>query len=81
MMNRLVQEQRNLLEKKKKIQVISTADESVSSRKDISTVDESINSRYSRRRRSVDGAGTKKFSRKLQLDIQQMREALDWNKL
>ncbi|KZT76471.1 hypothetical protein F511_46505 [Dorcoceras hygrometricum] len=61
---------------------ISTADESVSSRKKkkkkkkisfISTVDESINSRYSRRRRSVDGAGTKKFSRKLQLEIQQMR--------
>ncbi|KZV22668.1 hypothetical protein F511_42278 [Dorcoceras hygrometricum] len=40
----------------------------------ISTVDESINSRYSRRRRrSVDGAGTKKFSRKLQLKIQQIR--------
>ncbi|KZV41346.1 cysteine protease [Dorcoceras hygrometricum] len=38
---------RSLL-KKKKIQVISTADESVSSRKDISTVDESINSRYPR---------------------------------
>ncbi|KZT76081.1 hypothetical protein F511_46894 [Dorcoceras hygrometricum] len=76
MMNQLVQEQRNLLEKKKKIQVISTADESVSSRKDISTVDESINSRYSRRR-SVDGAGTKKFSRKLQLDISRREEALD----
>ncbi|KZV29001.1 hypothetical protein F511_03777 [Dorcoceras hygrometricum] len=29
--------------------------------------------RYSRRRRSVDGAGTKKFSRKLQLKIQQIR--------
>ncbi|KZV18405.1 hypothetical protein F511_19181 [Dorcoceras hygrometricum] len=54
---------------KKKFQVISTADESVSSRKDISTVDESINSHNSRRRRSVDGAGTKKFSKKLQLDI------------
>ncbi|KZT75624.1 hypothetical protein F511_47351 [Dorcoceras hygrometricum] len=64
---------------------ISTADESVSSRKKkkkkkkisfISTVDESINSRYSRRRRrSVDGAGTKKFSRKLQLEIQQMRRS------
>ncbi|KZV17965.1 hypothetical protein F511_31588 [Dorcoceras hygrometricum] len=40
----------------------------------ISTVDESINSRYSRRRRrSAAGAGTKKFSRKLQLKIQQMR--------
>ncbi|KZV41392.1 hypothetical protein F511_10358 [Dorcoceras hygrometricum] len=33
----------------------------------ISTVDESIDSRNSRRRRSVDGAGTKKFSRKLQI--------------
>ncbi|KZV50539.1 peroxiredoxin-2B-like [Dorcoceras hygrometricum] len=35
----------------------------------ISTVDESINSRYSRSknlRRCADGAGTKKFSRKLQ---------------
>ncbi|KZT76425.1 Kinesin heavy chain-like protein [Dorcoceras hygrometricum] len=64
--------------------IISTADESVSSRKKkkkkisfISTVDESINSRYSRRRRrSVDGAGTKKFSRSYsvqQLEIQQMR--------
>ncbi|KZT75602.1 Kinesin heavy chain-like protein [Dorcoceras hygrometricum] len=65
---------------------ISTADESVSSRKKkkkkkkisfISTVDESINSRYSRRRRrSVDGAGTKKFSRSYsvqQLKIQQMK--------
>ncbi|KZV13732.1 hypothetical protein F511_45106 [Dorcoceras hygrometricum] len=50
---------RSLLKKKKKISFIST-------------VDESINSRYSRRRRSVDGAGTKKFSRKLQLEIQQM---------
>ncbi|KZV48380.1 hypothetical protein F511_41437 [Dorcoceras hygrometricum] len=68
---------RSLL-KKKKIQVISTVDESINSRYPrskkkkisfISTVDESIDSRNSRKRRSVDGAGTKKFSRKLQLDF------------
>ncbi|KZV19620.1 hypothetical protein F511_10523 [Dorcoceras hygrometricum] len=51
--NQLNQVLRSLLKNKKKIQVISTADESVSSRKDISTVDESINSHYSRRRKEA----------------------------
>ncbi|KZV35272.1 CBL-interacting serine/threonine-protein kinase 1-like [Dorcoceras hygrometricum] len=45
MMNQLVQELRSLQKKKKKIRIISTADESVSSRKVISTADESVSSR------------------------------------
>ncbi|KZV25880.1 hypothetical protein F511_20127 [Dorcoceras hygrometricum] len=55
--NQLVHELRSLLEKKKKIRVISTADESVSSRKDIIAIQEE--------EVSQDGAGAKKkFSRK-----------------
>ncbi|KZV51460.1 protein IQ-DOMAIN 1-like [Dorcoceras hygrometricum] len=59
MMNQLVQELRSLLEKKKKIQVISTADESVSSRKDItgSYSDQQMKIQQMRRGARYDSAG------------------------
>ncbi|KZV57502.1 RNA binding protein isoform 1 [Dorcoceras hygrometricum] len=62
---------------KKKIQVISTADESVSSRKDISTVDESINSRYPRSKKKKISF-IKEVERKLKrrrIENQQMKQS------
>ncbi|KZV40444.1 hypothetical protein F511_42211 [Dorcoceras hygrometricum] len=53
--------------------VISTADESVSSRKDISTVDESINSRHSRS--LEEEASDVIIQQELQLKIQQMKRS------
>ncbi|KZV21082.1 hypothetical protein F511_19897 [Dorcoceras hygrometricum] len=74
-----------LLKKKKKIQVISTADESVSSRKVISTVDESINSRYPRsKKKKISWSaqrieeGAKRSSRCVKSTAKQLTNYQSW---